>query len=271
VEKPREPFLIETWKADFITEAEREEFLKFLGPLIAKIAPPPAPSLVLRPVAALRDIWARLSVGERNIFLANYIPASPPVQTLREHFVKASAGDVAQFIRWWMENKSLTVFWNAANDKQRNELLKWLRDTGIIQNKQTLLEHWNSAEQERKAIVATIVDSLSASSHSVTLTPHPSINKTPKTPPGTLTKSEFARELGIEPSNISTYIHHRGMPQRPDGRLDREVVQAWVKANINPPGVRKTQQRRQNETPITNIDFADDEAIAALSKSLWPS
>jgi len=70
-----------------------------------------------------------------------------------------------------------------------------------------------------------------------------------------ISKSALAAELGISPARVSQYLKS-GMPERADGRLDRETALSWIAANIpggDDPGrgaalaaekVRKRSQRR---------------------------
>lgn len=61
----------------------------------------------------------------------------------------------------------------------------------------------------------------------------------------TITKAELARLLGVSRARVSQYVK-AGMPVRADGRLDRDVALAWVRANVDSgraaPGPREMVQ-----------------------------
>ena len=276
-EEPDDPFLVEAWKS--CDQTERDEFVKFLGPLVA---PPPPPRR-----ESWLEVWIRTSAAERTAFLDKHRPIQPP-QSLIEKFNSSSPAQIEEFVVWFgdrfkpqiIRGVSLTEMWNVANDKDRGNLLDWLRTTGMIPTpakaqREPLFEYFNaSPEPERDDLIGRIlraagVDVAEDGAMHVPA-PQPTSNKLP----GTITKSEFARELGIAPSNISLYLG-KGMPQRPDGRLDRDIVHGWVKTNVGQQGGNRKPRAEPppglDNTPITSIDFADNDAIAALSNRLWPS
>jgi transcriptional regulator with XRE-family HTH domain len=47
-----------------------------------------------------------------------------------------------------------------------------------------------------------------------------------------VSKSEFARRLGVHRSTVSNYAR-RGMPVLPDGRVDAAAAAAWVRSNVH--------------------------------------
>src|SRR5687767_5055253 len=51
-------------------------------------------------------------------------------------------------------------------------------------------------------------------------------------PAKNVTKSALARRLGVGPSAVAKYIR-MGMPTLEDGRLDEDVVLAWVAENVD--------------------------------------
>lgn len=53
-----------------------------------------------------------------------------------------------------------------------------------------------------------------------------------KAPPS-VSKSEFAREMGVTPGRISQLIA-RGLPVLPNGRVDPEAARDWYAANVDP-------------------------------------
>ena len=48
-----------------------------------------------------------------------------------------------------------------------------------------------------------------------------------------ITKAELARELDLSPPRISQ-LCKLGLPVRPDGKLNRAEVLAWMKGNVDP-------------------------------------
>jgi hypothetical protein len=50
----------------------------------------------------------------------------------------------------------------------------------------------------------------------------------------TITKAAFARELGISKPRVTQLIQ-MGLPELPNGRLDRGIALQWYADNIIPP------------------------------------
>ncbi|MGZ3472433.1 MAG: hypothetical protein ACXVA6_20895, partial [Isosphaeraceae bacterium] len=69
----------------------------------------------------------------------------------------------------------------------------------------------------------------------------------------TITKSAFARHIGVSPSRISQLVE-RGLPEEFDGRLDIEKALAWCRANIE-HGLNRANlgdRRRREVTEATD-------------------
>jgi DNA-binding transcriptional regulator YdaS (Cro superfamily) len=56
----------------------------------------------------------------------------------------------------------------------------------------------------------------------------------PKPQPEVISKSAFARRLGISPAQVSQYVA-MGMPVLASGKLDYAVAKRWVERSILPP------------------------------------
>jgi hypothetical protein len=69
-----------------------------------------------------------------------------------------------------------------------------------------------------------------------------------------VTKSEFARLLGVSRPTVSRYCKD-GLPQLADGRLDEDAARAWVKANIRP---HVSDSGTGGHIGATGADEADD-------------
>lgn len=61
------------------------------------------------------------------------------------------------------------------------------------------------------------------------------------TQPLTITKAEFARRLGVNPSRVTQLIRE-GLPVEPDGKVNEAAARAWIDANLD-------QHRREARKP----------------------
>jgi hypothetical protein len=74
-------------------------------------------------------------------------------------------------------------------------------------------------------------------------------------------KSDLARELGVSRARVSQLVG-RGLPVRPDGRLDRPRALAWVRANnfswLGGWWVREKSGVRRESAPTGSIPELDE-------------
>jgi hypothetical protein len=88
--------------------------------------------------------------------------------------------------------------------------------------------------------------------------------------PEVVTKSEAARRWGVSPPAVAKYAA-KGLPVRPDGKLDWSTADAWRRGYNVPEhsGSHKARKRAREAEPITLADqqsqeFADGAAWMAL-------
>jgi hypothetical protein len=65
-----------------------------------------------------------------------------------------------------------------------------------------------------------------------------------------LTKTAFARHLGVTPSRVSQYIA-RGLPTNWDGTVDTVAGEAWLAKNVRPT---RTKARSPTPTPVRIVN-----------------
>jgi hypothetical protein len=74
-------------------------------------------------------------------------------------------------------------------------------------------------------------------------------------------KSDLARELGVSRARVSQLVG-RGVPVRPDGRLDRARALAWVRANnfswLGGWAVRQKSGARRESSSTASIPELDE-------------
>jgi hypothetical protein len=82
-----------------------------------------------------------------------------------------------------------------------------------------------------------------------------------------LTKSEFAKVLGVSRPTISAYCR-RGMPQQPDGTLDEDACREWIRQNIrSQTGMRGLGGRVLADDDEDTDDFDKGHSAARLLKA----
>lgn len=91
----------------------------------------------------------------------------------------------------------------------------------------------------------------------------------PPQPSHIMGKSEFARSINVQPCTISGYLN-KGMPQRHDGKLDRDAALAWIAENVNKTNGRPANQRVDPTLTDTIFpDFNDDAAAAEMARKMF--
>jgi hypothetical protein len=80
--------------------------------------------------------------------------------------------------------------------------------------------------------------------------------------PTSLSKSDFAREMGVTPGRISQLIP-RGLPVLPNGRIDPEAGREWYAANVDPSRRRAVVQVGEHGSrPVSLKDEIETERLA---------
>lgn len=80
--------------------------------------------------------------------------------------------------------------------------------------------------------------------------------------PVSLSKSDFAREMGVTPGRISQLIP-RGLPVLPNGRIDPEAGREWYAANVDPSRRRAVVQAGEHGSrPVSIKDEIETERLA---------
>jgi hypothetical protein len=80
-------------------------------------------------------------------------------------------------------------------------------------------------------------------------------------PDETISKAHLARELGVSRARVSQFVG-RGLPVRPDGRLDRGRALAWVRDHnfswLGGWAVRQKDAPRRESAPPASIPELDE-------------
>ena len=85
-----------------------------------------------------------------------------------------------------------------------------------------------------------------------------------------ITKVQLARELGVGKSAVSNYVR-RGLPVRPDGRLNRAEALAWVRRHVYPHHAGRGaavagRAQRTGRSPANGSDDGVPPAYRAILK-----
>lgn len=75
-----------------------------------------------------------------------------------------------------------------------------------------------------------------------------------------VSKSAVARELGVTPGRVTQMIA-RGMPARPDGRLDLERCRKWYRDNVTPRVKPAGEPQHSTTTAVEKCDTAVKEDV----------
>jgi hypothetical protein len=241
--KPSVPFLIDAWRST-VDGYERAEFLTWF------LQDEWGQRLRLNIIAGvtLDQAWDNAGLAARHAFVQKH--ALPPRQ---------------------IPPPRLLAHWPSADHAERSELLDYL-EQGHFLKERSLAQHWKQAPQyQRDAILKAEMRERKpwhapvAAINGVAVAPASVAPN--QQPAGTIRKSDFAKELGVNPATVSGYLR-QGMPQRDDGYLDPETVRAWVKANIGQRGgARPPDSDTQDDTFDFELD--DDAGIAAMSRKLF--
>src|SRR5688500_5480156 len=88
-----------------------------------------------------------------------------------------------------------------------------------------------------------------------------------------ITKAQLAREVNLTPSRISQMVP-RGLPVRPDGKVDREVAIQWIRDNNLPHrggwgmGLRHKDRTRPDVQDTTQIPVPPERTARELFEVL---
>ena len=148
------------------------------------------------------------------------------------------AEHIAQQVRDWlyMSDGQLAEHWQKTSQAERERLLDYLEVANFASRHSSLIAHWKKASgAEREAILASY-------RHQPKPPPEPNYddkepslgerlvraNKILRKPPGTISKSDFAKKVGVIPGTVSHWLKFEGLPERSDGLLDEAEATQWV-------------------------------------------